>query len=358
MPTGAANAAVAASDAPDARRRFRWLTNSMSGLVSMVLHIGLFLFMALMSYGGHGIEGIGDDVLIGEIPSEQLSTMQEEELKPDDITRDPAKSRDVEEMVEVETPTSAAARDASSEELLAATPSPSGGNTGSFDVGTVTVGGGSMAGGGNWDGMLQQLRRNGLDIVITFDSTGSMAGEINEVKRQIKRIGGTLVKMIPKARISICTYRDEGDEYVVKGLPLTGDIQAVDEYLSKIRAGGGGDEPEAVHEGLRWSMSYNEFNPRARKVILVFGDAPPHQEHLKTCLKLASGFNQQQKGIVSTVTCRDRERIREFIEIAYAGGGEAFLSADERQIMTQLLVLVFGSQHRSKVIEAFKLMEK
>ena len=51
-------------------------------------------------------------------------------------------------------------------------------------------------------------------------------------------------------------------------------------------------------------------------------------------------------------------RIREFIEIAYAGGGEAFLSADERQIMTQLLVLVFGSQHRSKVIEAFKLMEK
>ena len=250
MPTGAANAAVAASDAPATRRRFRWLTNSMSGLVSMVLHIGLFLFMALMSYGGHGIEGIGDDVLIGEIPSEQLSTMQEEELKPDDITRDPVKSRDVEEMVEVETPTSAAARDASSEELLAATPSPSGGNTGSFDVGTVTVGGGSMAGGGNWDGMLQQLRRNGLDIVITFDSTGSMAGEINEVKRQIKRIGGTLVKMIPKARISICTYRDEGDEYVVKGLPLTGDIQAVDEYLSKIRAGGGGDEPEAVQEEI------------------------------------------------------------------------------------------------------------
>ena len=145
LPTGAANAAVAASDAPATRRRFRWLTNSMSGLVSMVLHIGLFLFMALMSYGGHGIEGIGDDVLIGEIPSEQLSTMQEEELKPDDITRDPAKSRDVEEMVEVETPTSAAARDASSEELLAATPSPSGGDTGSFDVGTVTVGGGSMA---------------------------------------------------------------------------------------------------------------------------------------------------------------------------------------------------------------------
>ena len=50
--------------------------------------------------------------------------------------------------------------------------------------------------------------------------------------------------------------------------------------------------------------------------------------------------------------------MREFVDIAYAGGGEAFLTTDERQIMTQLLVLVFGSQYRAKVIEAFDLLEK
>ena len=38
------------------------------------------------------------------------------------------------------------------------------------------------------------------------------------------------------------------------------------------------------------------------------------------------------------------------------GGGEAFLTTDERQIMTQLMVLVFGSRYREKVVEAFRLL--
>jgi Mg-chelatase subunit ChlD len=185
-----------------------------------------------------------------------------------------------------------------------------------------------------------------------------MSGEINEVKRQIERITSTLVKLVPQARIGICTYRDDGDEYVAKGLPLTTDMQAVSRYLARIEAGGGGDTPEAVHEGLYWAVSNNQFKPRARKVILLFGDAPPHAERLRDCLQTAAGFVKQQQGIVSTVTCRSGQPLPEFYEIARAGGGEAFLTRDERQIMTQLLVLVFGSQHRAKVVEAFKLLEK
>ena len=75
---------------------------------------------------------------------------------------------------------------------------------------------------------------------------------------------------------------------------------------------------------------------------------------------LAAGqdFKQQQSGVVSTVTCRNRSRLKEFIEIAQTGGGEAFLTTDEQQIVTQLMILVFGSQYRAKVLEAFELMEK
>ena len=39
----------------------------------------------------------------------------------------------------------------------------------------------------------------------------------------------------------------------------------------------------------------------------------------------------------------------EFYAIADAGGGEAFLTTDTKQIMTQLMVLVFGGRHREKV---------
>jgi Mg-chelatase subunit ChlD len=217
----------------------------------------------------------------------------------------------------------------------------------------------SASGGGeDFDGLIQRLRRDGLDIVIVFDSTGSMSGEINEVKDQIDRIGGVLTQMVPKTRISIVTYRDETDSYLVKGTPLTSSVDTVTLYLDEIRAAGGGDEPEAVHSGLNWAMSRNRFRSRARKVVLLFGDAPPHRQYLGDCLNLAQNFNQQQGGVVSTVTCRASRRMDEFVEIAQMGGGESFLTSDEREIMTQLIVLVFGSEHRRKVLDAFKLLDR
>ena len=250
-------------------------------------------------------------------------------------------------MLEVQPPVNVSSASATDEPLAVASPSLSGGDSGSFELGTVSIGGGGMA-GGSWDGLVQNLRRHGLDIVVCFDSTGSMGGEIREVKEQIRRIGDILIRLIPKARISICTYRDEGDEYVVKGLPLSNDIQEIARYLAAIEADAGGDLPEAVHEGLRWSVTKNAFRDNARKVILLFGDAPPHAQDLDECLAIASDFARQQKGIVSTVTCRSPIRLPEFVDIAQMGGGEAFLTTEERQIITQLLVLVFGSQYREQ----------
>lgn len=330
-----------------------WLDSSFSGVASLVIHLAIFLAIALIQRGS-GTEGIGEgeEVQIGVLPMEELSETPQEQLTVSEVQKE--QTAEQMELADVEAP-SAAATDAAGDLAAIGTPSPSGGDSGSFDIGAVQIGGAS--GGGSWEGMIGTLRRTGLDIVLCFDSTGSMAGEIDQVKRQIERIGTTLTTLVPKARISICTYRDVGDEYVAKGLPLTGSIQDVHEYLTRVSAGGGGDHPEAVDEGLYWSVSQNQFRPSARKVILVFGDAPPHPGKLKRCLDLADGFKGQSRGIVSTVTCHSDAPLPEFYEIAVAGGGEAFLARDQRQIVTQLMVLVFGSRHRQKVIEAFKLLE-
>lgn len=344
------------------RSPFHWLENSISGLVSLVVHMGLLLILAFVSYGGRGAGGEGEEVFIGVgvLPSESLTEMADESLAASDVApQAAAASSALDEMLEVETPQATAASGSeSSSDLAIGLPSPSGADSGTLDLGSGTGGAGGSMAGGSWEGLVQSLRRNGFDIVIAFDSTGSMSGEINAVKNQIERLGSVLVKMVPQARISICTYRDDGDEYVVKGLPLTGDIQAVTRYLSQISAGGGGDTPEAVHEGLYWAVQHNQFKPRARKVILLFGDAPPHADRLRECIQTAAAFTGKQQGIVSTVTCRSGQVLPEFYEIARAGGGEAFLSRDERQIVTQLMVLAFGSQHRAKVVEAFKLIER
>lgn len=337
-------------------RPAHWLKNSLSGLLSLIFHMVLLLIMALISSGTAGGDGVGegDDVLIGDVPSAKLGDSQEAELQAAEVVTETR--NDFAESLEVSAPAMEDAAGSVTEEVLSAAPSSGGSESGGFELGAMAGGSGSMS-GGSWNGLLQTMRRNGLDIVLTFDSTGSMQGEIDQVKNQIRRIGSTLLSLVPKARIGICTYRDQGDEYVVRGLPLTSDLQEIERYLAGIHADAGGDTPESVHEGLRWSIQKNTFRPRARKVILLFGDAPPHREDLPTCLRLASDFHGQQQGIVSTVTCRSPRKLDEFLEIADVGGGEAFITADERQIMTQLIVLVFGSRHRAKVLEAFKLLE-
>jgi Mg-chelatase subunit ChlD len=353
-----ATAPAAAEQKPERQRPTNWLEGSISGLISLVLHMTVFLAVALLqTTGGKGGAGEGEEVLIGMLPTRDLIDRPEEQLSVTEVQKQQSSDLGTKIEIEVPSPGTSAASAPAEGDLSAVARSASGGEIGNFDLGAVQIGGGS-GGGGSWEGMIGTLRRSGLDIVLCFDSTGSMGGEIDQVKRQIERIGQALVTLIPKTRISICTYRDRGDEYVVKGLPLTTSIQDVSTYLAGIRAAAGGDLPEAVDEGLYWSSSQNQFRPTARKVILVFGDAPPHRDKLQRCLEIATNFRRNEKGIVSTVTCRNSAPLPEFYEIAMAGGGEAFLTSNQREIMTQLMVLVFGSQHRQKVLEAFKLLER
>jgi hypothetical protein len=325
-----------------------WLSGSLSGMVSLIFHLLLILLLAFFGWEtGRG--GIGDEVTIGELPLKTLNKSEEQKLEDSQVKSEQKEPLD--EMLETVSPADAAG-DPSFAEFSTELISPAG-ETSSFNVGAVTIGG---PGGGGWDGLIGQLRQHGLDVALVFDSTGSMGGEIREVKRQISSIGNTLMTLVPKARISVCTYRDEGDEYVVKGLPLTNDLQAVHDFLRPIQASGGGDHPESVQMGLRWAVTNNQFRPKARKVILLFGDAPPHPQDRRECLRIASDFGSQYQGVVSTVTCRNRVKLADFVEIAEVGGGESFLTTDYKQIITQLMVLVFGSKYRSKVIEAFRLM--
>jgi Mg-chelatase subunit ChlD len=301
-----------------------------------------------------GEGGEGDQILIGQLSREQLIDNPVDQLQSVAL-QNPADSSETDQLAnELINPTSI--NSLSEEEFDLTLGAPGGGARKSFQIESfndATI----LAGGSEDFGKLvSRLKRDGLDIVIVFDSTGSMQGEIEEVKNKIQRIGNALLRMIPKTRISICAYRDKDDEYIVKGVPLTDNLGKLIVELEKISASGGGDLPEAVDAGLRWAIEKNKFRRSARKVILLFGDAPPHQARKIECQKLAADFRNKQRGIVSTVTCRSESKLEDFEIIARVGGGESFLTRNEREIMKQLMVLVFGSQHRSKVLQAFDLL--
>lgn len=334
------------------------MENSLCGIGAVIMHLIVLIALALVPWGqlSDGTEGAADQVLIGQLPKNQLVDNPDKDFKQVEVNHSTSDSPT--ELLDSEMFSPTATSEVTESSLDLSAMSPSGGTQQPFEFesfhDSAVVGGGQE----DFGEMLTRLKRDGLDIVITFDSTGSMQGEIDQVKNQIERIGSVLYQLVPKTRISICTYRDESDLYVVKGLPLTENLDEVVEYLSDIQAGGGGDEPEAVNHGLKWSIEKNRFRRRARKIILVFGDAPPHATRLDECLLLSSDFRKKQGGNVSTVTCRNSKRLAEFVEIAQLGGGEAFLTREEQEIMSKLIVLVFGSQHQGKVLEAFNLLNR
>jgi len=336
--------------------------------VSLALHVALLVCFAGMTWLSGLGTGRGEaEVSVGDVARDAEPTVDSTPPAPVQMQAEAVSAAPVSLATETQAPAAAPivelgstpAAQSAGKEAVMGIDSGVGGTmsaTATSNVGALT--GGSAGPPGSWPHLMDRLRRYGLDIVLVFDSTGSMAGEIQQVKEQILGIGKTLTTMIPKARISICTYRDIGDEYVVKGLPLTHDMQKVAGYMAPIAAGGGGDYEEQVQEGLAWAVRANQFNPSARKVILLFGDAPPHPRDREKALGVCRRFHQQFGGVVSTVTCHHAGMLKEFVEMAKAGGGEAFTSTDERKIVEQLIILVFGSKHEAKVREAFRLMER
>ena len=66
-------------------------------------------------------------------------------------------------------------------------------------------------------------------------------------------------------------------------------------------------------------------------------------------------FREEYNGKVGSVSYRSRRRMMDFVMIAKAGGGEATLVKKEREIMKQLVVMVFVSRHRVEVLRALHL---
>lgn len=334
-----------------------WTESLLCGIGAVAIHLAILVLIAMIPWGkfNEGTMGDAESVFIGELPQVRLVDQVENEFEPVEFDVDSTESAaDLTDPLQ-QSPLNSESADVAADALAAMSPSAASGTP--QDIANLSTSEALSGGQEDFDRLIQRLNRDGLDIVITFDSTGSMQGEIDQVKSRIERIGSVLFRLVPRTRLSICTYRDEGDEYVVRGLPLTDNLTEVVMFLNGIQASGGGDEPEAVDRGLEWSIRENRFRRRARKVILLFGDAPPHPSRVLACQKLVSEF-RKQGGVVSTVTCRRAERLEEFVSLAQLARGEAYLTQDERQIVSQLVILVFGSQHRDKVIEAFDLMRE
>jgi hypothetical protein len=127
---------------------------------------------------------------------------------------------------------------------------------------------------------------NKAQIVFCVDTTGSMQPFIDQVKETIKRLVTELKKAnILQSEYCFVGYRDHEPQdrtYITK-IYNDGeftDARTIVEYIEKeVRAGGGGDVPEAVLDGLFDCATKVKWNKKSMKFVFHIADAPPHGTH-------------------------------------------------------------------------------
>jgi hypothetical protein len=101
---------------------------------------------------------------------------------------------------------------------------------------------------------------------------------IERIQNKVRTEGVTL-------RFSVVAYRDHGDFNVVEHQDFTDAVDTIS-YVKKLTAYGGGDEPEAAHDGLLdacKNLTWVEMpgTPMLRYIFHVL-DAPPHGKEFTT----------------------------------------------------------------------------
>lgn len=119
---------------------------------------------------------------------------------------------------------------------------------------------------------------NSIDLVISFDTTGSMYPCLTQVRRNVQSLVQDLFNKVPELRVGIVAhgdYCDAGRPYDVCALDLTSDVSKICTFIQNVAPTDGGDQPECYELALRTARQMSWRSGKS-KVVLLIGDDVPH----------------------------------------------------------------------------------
>lgn len=115
-----------------------------------------------------------------------------------------------------------------------------------------------------------------IDVVFSFDTTGSMYSCIGEVRRKVTETVNALFDVLPDLKVSIIGHGDYVDgKNLINILNLTDEKKKIIDFIKKVPNTYGGCAPEAYEVVLQRCKSL-EWRKNARKIIVLIGDDVPH----------------------------------------------------------------------------------
>lgn len=150
------------------------------------------------------------------------------------------------------------------------------------------------------------------ELMFVVDATGSMGDEINFLKAELGDVLNRVQNINEDLELKVGSvfYRDQNDKFLTRVSNLSSDFSKTTQFISEQKAGGGGDYPEAVEEGLAQAINQDWSEEAVSRIIFLLLDAPPHdtpeskskmreqielaaQKGIKVVPVSASGINRQ-----------------------------------------------------------------
>ncbi|XP_062601715.1 uncharacterized protein LOC134263399 [Saccostrea cucullata] len=119
-----------------------------------------------------------------------------------------------------------------------------------------------------------------MDILFSFDTTGSMSYILDEVKGRLSEMIQRLQADIPGIRIGVIAHGDYCDEkvfYLEKHIDFTHNVADLCNFVGEVEGTGGGDQDECYELVLRKANEDFNWAPVSNKVLVMIGDANPHE---------------------------------------------------------------------------------
>lgn len=176
------------------------------------------------------------------------------------------------------------------------------------------------------------------DVVFVVDDTGSMSDDIAQVKSDITYITDELVAEIPDIRFGLVSYKDSAE----RDLALTSSVSEFKSKVNALYASGGGDWEEAVKPALVLSYASSWRSDDVAKVVVLIGDAPPHDTSGAVAAAAAAAAASPDcvgYGIfTNTIACStDPTTTDAFQQIATAGCGTYATKADPADLADAII---------------------
>lgn len=171
------------------------------------------------------------------------------------------------------------------------------------------------------------------DIVLLVDKTGSMGGELANVKANFASIVSQVKAVQPDAQFAVAAYCDFGDPSPAFQMftDLTGDATALNTAINNVNLCDGGDTPEAQLNAL-WEIGNGgdavTFRPDSSRVVVWYGDNPGHDPsggHTEADATTSLTDVEAKVLAISTGAANNLDATGQATRIADATGGD-FLS--------------------------------